>query len=52
VTALLRQWSAGKDAPEDDSPEKLLYPLEHAYTPAEVARLLTQNGEIWDGAQE
>jgi hypothetical protein len=37
VTALLQQWSAGKDAPEDDSPEKLLYPLEHAYTPAELA---------------
>ena len=37
MTALLRQWSAGKDAPDDDSPEKLLYPLEHAYTPAELA---------------
>src|SRR5262249_16482510 len=37
VTALLRQWSTGKDAPDDDSPEKLLYPLEHAYTPAELA---------------
>ena len=37
VTALLRQWSAEKDAPDDDSPEKLLYPLEHAYTPAELA---------------
>jgi hypothetical protein len=37
VTALLRQWNAGKDAPDDDSPEKLLYPLEHAYTPAELA---------------
>ena len=37
VTALLRQWGAGKDAPDDDSPEKLLYPLEHAYTPAELA---------------
>jgi predicted 2-oxoglutarate/Fe(II)-dependent dioxygenase YbiX len=37
VTALLRQWSAGKDASEDDSPEKLLYPLEHAYTPAALA---------------
>jgi hypothetical protein len=37
VTALLRQWSAGKDTPDDDSPEKLLYPLEHAYTPAELA---------------
>ncbi len=37
ATALLRQWSAGKDTPDDDSPEKLLYPLEHAYTPAELA---------------
>ena len=37
VTALLRQWSAAKDALDDDSPEKLLYPLEHAYTPAELA---------------
>jgi predicted 2-oxoglutarate/Fe(II)-dependent dioxygenase YbiX len=37
VTVLLRQWSAGKDAPDDDAPEKLLYPLEHAYTPAELA---------------
>ena len=37
VTALLRQWNAEKDAPADDSPEKLLYPLEHAYTPAELA---------------
>ena len=37
VTALLQQWSAGKNARDDDSPEKLLYPLEHAYTPAELA---------------
>jgi hypothetical protein len=37
ATALLRQWSVGKDAPDDNSPEKLLYPLEHAYTPAELA---------------
>ena len=37
VATLLRQWSAAKDAPDDDSPEKLLYPLEHAYTPAELA---------------
>jgi hypothetical protein len=37
VAALLRQWSAAKDAPEDDSSEKLLYPLEHAYTPAELS---------------
>jgi len=38
VTALLRQWIAGKEAPDDDSPEKLLYPLEHAYTMAELSR--------------
>jgi predicted 2-oxoglutarate/Fe(II)-dependent dioxygenase YbiX len=37
VTALLHQWSVGKDAPDDDSPKKLLYPLEHAYTSAELA---------------
>src|SRR5262245_54842745 len=37
VTALLQQWIAGKEAPDDDSPEKLLYPLEHAYTTAEFS---------------
>jgi hypothetical protein len=37
VTALLRQWSAGKAAPEDDSPDTLLSPLAYAYTPAELA---------------
>jgi hypothetical protein len=37
VTALLQQWIAGKEAPDDDSPEKLLYPLEHAYTTAELS---------------
>jgi hypothetical protein len=37
VTALLRQWIAGKQALDDDSPEKLIYPLEHAYTPTELS---------------
>jgi 2OG-Fe(II) oxygenase superfamily len=37
AAALLRAWSAGKQSPEDDSPEKLIYVLEHAYTPAELA---------------
>jgi predicted 2-oxoglutarate/Fe(II)-dependent dioxygenase YbiX len=37
VTALLQQWVAGKELPDDDSPEKLIYPLEHAYTQAELA---------------
>ena len=37
VVDLLRQWVAGKESPDDDSPEKLIYPLEHAYTPAALA---------------
>ena len=37
VVDLLRQWAAGKESPDDDSPEKLIYPLEHAYTPAALA---------------
>ncbi|WP_448189638.1 2OG-Fe(II) oxygenase [Azospirillum sp. sgz301742] len=36
VAALLDGWGAGKDRPEDDTPEKLVYPLEHAYTQAEL----------------
>ncbi len=36
IADLLRQWVANKEAPDDDSPEKLIYPLEHAYTPAEL----------------
>ncbi|MGC1955899.1 MAG: 2OG-Fe(II) oxygenase, partial [Gammaproteobacteria bacterium] len=35
---LLRRWSAGKTSAQDDqSHGKLIYPLEHAYTPAELA---------------
>ena len=37
LVALLRRWSEGKQAPEDSAPEKLVYPLEHAYTPAELS---------------
>ena len=37
VADLLRHWCAGKESPEDDTPEKLIYPLEHAYTPAELS---------------
>lgn len=45
VAGLLRQWAAAKETPGDDAPEdapkdtpkKLIYPLEHAYTPAEVS---------------
>jgi hypothetical protein len=36
VAALLQAWAAGTQSPDDDAPEKLIYPLEHAYTPAEL----------------
>jgi len=36
ITKLLRRWAAGNALSQDDSPEKLIYPLEHAYTPAEI----------------
>ena len=37
VTALLSNWAASlKDNPNDEIPEKLIYLLEHAYTPAEL----------------
>jgi predicted 2-oxoglutarate/Fe(II)-dependent dioxygenase YbiX len=37
VTASLQRWVAGRDLPDDDAPEKLIYPLEHAYTSAQLA---------------
>jgi hypothetical protein len=37
ITALLRGWVANKDSPDDSAPEKLIYPLEYAYTPAELS---------------
>ena len=33
----LQQWAQSKGLSGDDSPEKLIYPLEHAYTPAELS---------------
>jgi hypothetical protein len=36
MTALLSQWAAGKTASGNDTPDKLIYPLEHAYTQAEL----------------
>jgi predicted 2-oxoglutarate/Fe(II)-dependent dioxygenase YbiX len=36
VAALLKQWAAAPRSGEDDDPEKLIYPLQHAYTPAEL----------------
>jgi predicted 2-oxoglutarate/Fe(II)-dependent dioxygenase YbiX len=37
LEALLRRWSADKTGHGDDSPEKLVFLLEHAYTPAELS---------------
>ncbi len=36
ITALLGRWARDKQAGGDDTPEKLIYPLEHAYTSAEL----------------
>ena len=37
IVKLLRDWIAAKNSPDDDSPEKLIYLLQHAYTPASLA---------------
>lgn len=36
VAALLRRWATDAESQDDETPEKLIYPLEHAYTPAEL----------------
>jgi hypothetical protein len=36
IAALLQAWDAEKKSTGDDAPEKLVYLLEHAYTPAEL----------------
>jgi predicted 2-oxoglutarate/Fe(II)-dependent dioxygenase YbiX len=48
VTTLLQRWVAGWDVPEDDAPDKLIYPLEHAYTSAELGfdRLKNADGAV------
>lgn len=37
IATLLQRWSANKASDNDDTPEKLVYLLEHAYSPAEVS---------------
>ena len=37
LTSLLQGWCAAKSAPGDASPDKLVYLLAHAYTPAELS---------------
>jgi hypothetical protein len=36
AAALLTDWAEATGQPEDDRPDKLIHPLEHAYTPAEL----------------
>src|SRR5215471_894764 len=36
ATALLQEWGESKTAPDAGVPEKVVYPLEHAYSPAEL----------------
>ncbi len=36
LAALLQAWRDSKAQPDDDLPEKLVYPLDHAYTPVEL----------------
>ncbi len=36
AAALLQSWVAGKQSAEGEAPEKIVYPLEHAYTQAEL----------------
>jgi predicted 2-oxoglutarate/Fe(II)-dependent dioxygenase YbiX len=36
ATALLQDWVKSKASPAAETPEKVIYPLEHAYTPAEL----------------
>lgn len=45
ISCWLRDWVAGKDIPDNDLPEKLVYPLEHAYTPAELAFNTLKNAD-------
>jgi predicted 2-oxoglutarate/Fe(II)-dependent dioxygenase YbiX len=39
VKALLQEWAKSKASP-DAAPEKMIYPLEHAYSPAELVEVL------------
>ena len=46
LTKLLRQWSIAKQSPDDESPEKLIYPLEHVYTEAEISFDLLKGADV------
>jgi predicted 2-oxoglutarate/Fe(II)-dependent dioxygenase YbiX len=50
LEALLLRWSTAKAAPNDDSPEKLVFPLEHAYTSAELSFATLKGADAAAGA--
>ena len=45
VSHLLNTWVSARKNNADDIPKKLIYPLEHAYTPAEIAFSRLKNGD-------
>jgi len=50
IEKLLRRWSAGKAQPQDETPEKLVFLLEHAYTPAELSFAALKGADAAAGA--
>ena len=46
LTVLLQGWRAAKQAADEDSPEKLVYLLEHAYTPAELGFAALKGADV------
>jgi len=45
VTDVLRRWVAAQDTAAADAPKKLIYPLEHVYTPAEIGFSSLKNAD-------
>jgi hypothetical protein len=45
ASELLHDWAQAKQQGDEDLPEKLIYPLEHAYTPAEISFATLKNAD-------
>ena len=43
---LLHNWAKAKQQDDEHLPEKLIYPLEHAYTPAEISFATLKNADV------
>jgi len=46
----LRQWGQSLETEEGEVPQKLIYPLEHAYTPAEISFATLKGADVARGA--